>query len=442
MAKGTTTQEIPSKVLENNADDTSATRKQRRKAESIGQTSPPKKTKLINDGYCVFVGNLNNSKTFEEVTQSLEKYFMTQSLLVQDIRLAKSRKHAFLDLASNMDVTKALSLDGAMILGQPLTIAKAKVKTVDSLKKKAKGPKPDKKAKDGRCLFLKNVPYNATRRDIREIFPKAIKIRFPDQADHPSRGIAFLEFKNEAVASKIRKRKQGAKIQDRLLIIDPVGVAHKSDEKNVDTKPTKKVEVSPTTLFVSNLPFNVKEINIKNVFKKSVTITLPKKAGKARGYAFVEFANGKDAQNALAATKNATVRKRPIRVQFCEIKEKQEIGKEESTKLIVRGLSSETTTEILRGAFEGCLSARVATDKVTGKSKRFGFVEYESKEMCTAAKEAMVDSEINGSKVIVCYARSNSKRGERAPGRLGVNKRALLKSFRTMMWSCRDALCR
>ncbi|XP_019733465.1 nucleolin-like isoform X4 [Hippocampus comes] len=354
-AEGTTTQEIPSKVLENNADDTSATRKQRRKAESIGQTSPPKKTKLINDGYCVFVGNLNNSKTFEEVTQSLEKYFMTQSLLVQDIRLAKSRKHAFLDLASNMDVTKALSLDGAMILGQPLTIAKAKVKTVDSLKKKAKGPKPDKKAKDGRCLFLKNVPYNATRRDIREIFPKAIKIRFPDQADHPSRGIAFLEFKNEAVASKIRKRKQGAKIQDRLLIIDPVGVAHKSDEKNVDTKPTKK---------------------------------------------------------------------------------------EESTKLIVRGLSSETTTEILRGAFEGCLSARVATDKVTGKSKRFGFVEYESKEMCTAAKEAMVDSEINGSKVIVCYARSNSKRGERAPGRLGVNKRALLKSFRTMMWSCRDALCR
>lgn len=55
------------------------------------------------------------------------------------------RKHAFLDLASNMDVTKALSLGGAMILGQPLTIAKAKVKTVDSLKKKAKVPKPDKK---------------------------------------------------------------------------------------------------------------------------------------------------------------------------------------------------------------------------------------------------------------------------------------------------------
>lgn len=90
--------------------------KQGRKAESIGQASPPKKMKLINDGlnfwqrhffflpgnflwivlcvfigHCVFVGNLNNSKTFEEVTQSLEKYFMTQSLLVQDIRLAKSR---------------------------------------------------------------------------------------------------------------------------------------------------------------------------------------------------------------------------------------------------------------------------------------------------------------------------------------------------------------
>ncbi|XP_061652943.1 nucleolin-like isoform X2 [Phyllopteryx taeniolatus] len=416
---GTRSKKTPSKVLKNDDEDTNVTIKGKHKAESTGETSPSKKTKRINDGYCVFVGNLNKSKTFEEVNSSLENYFMTQSLLVQDIRLAPSRKHAFIDLASEFDVTKALSLDGEMILGQPVTIAKPKVKTVDYVKTKVKAPKLDKKGRDARCLFLKNVPYNATRRDIREIFPKAIKIRFPGEAENPDRGIAFLEFKNERVASKMREFKQGAKIQDRLLIIDSVGVGN--SYKNADKKTTN--EVCPnTTLFVSNLPFKVKEDDIKKVFKKAVTIAIPNKDGKAKGYAFVEFATVADAQQALNATKNVNVRKRRVRVEFCE---RPEIGRVESKTLIVWGLGEKTTAEILQGAFEGCLCARVATDKETGESKGFGFVEYESEEMCAAAKEAMEDSEINGSKVSVYYARSKVKRGHpggRGASILGANK--------------------
>ncbi|XP_037133018.1 nucleolin-like isoform X3 [Syngnathus acus] len=394
----------------------SQVKKQKRKAESTGETSPPKKTKVINDGYCVFVGNLNTSKTFEEVTASLEKFFMTQSLIVQDIRLAKSRKHAFMDLASNMDVTKALSLDGEVILGQPLTIDKAKVKTVESAKKKAKAPKLDQKAKDSRCLFLKNVPYNATKKDIKEVFPKAIDIRFPDQADSPDKGIAFLEFKNEAIASKIRTRKKGAMIQERVLIIDPVGVVSSNKKKNANPKSSHEVEISPSTkLFVSNLPFNVTEKNLKHVFKKALTITMPKNGDKANGYAFVEFATVADAEKAMNATKKVKILKRLIKVQFYEKREKPEIGEVESKKLFVSKLSDKTTTEILQEAFQGCLNAKVATDRVTGKSKRFGFVEYENEEMCAAAKQAMEDSEINGTKVSVCYARSKSNKVGGAP---------------------------
>lgn len=42
-------------------------------------------------GFCVFVGNLNNSKTYDEVKDTLASYFMTQSLLFQDIRLDQSK---------------------------------------------------------------------------------------------------------------------------------------------------------------------------------------------------------------------------------------------------------------------------------------------------------------------------------------------------------------
>ncbi|XP_061695242.1 nucleolin-like isoform X2 [Syngnathoides biaculeatus] len=412
MVKATRSKKTPSKVLKNGDEDTNVTIKGKRKVGTTGETSPPKQTKLINDGYCVFVGNLNNSETFDEVNSSLENYFMTQSLLVQDIRLAPSRKHAFIDLASEIDVTKALSLDGEMLLGQPVTIAKPKVKTVDYVKKKAK-PKRDKK--DARCLFLKNVPYEAKRRDIRKIFPKAVKIRFPGKAKNPDRGIAFLEFKNERVACKMRENNQGAKIQDRLLIVDSVRAG--SSDKNVNKKTTNKEVPPSTTLFVSNLPFKVKEKDVKKVFKNAGTIVIPNKDGKAIGYAFVEFATVADAQQALTDAKNVRVRKRPVRVEFCKMRQRPEIGEVDSKKLIVWGLGEKTTPEILRSAFEGCLSAKVARNKKTGESRGFGFVEYETEEMCSAAKEAMEDSEINGSKVRMCYARSKVKSAGPGPRR-------------------------
>lgn len=38
-----------------------------------------------------------------------------------------------------------------------------------------------------------------------------------------SHSIAFVEFKTEAIAEEFLKSKQGAKIQDRVLIVESVG---------------------------------------------------------------------------------------------------------------------------------------------------------------------------------------------------------------------------
>ena len=42
--------------------------------------------------------------------------------------------------------------------------------------------------KNGRCLFLKNVPFNATKEDILKVFRKAVAVRFPDGAKGPKKG--------------------------------------------------------------------------------------------------------------------------------------------------------------------------------------------------------------------------------------------------------------
>ncbi|XP_047444706.1 nucleolin-like [Mugil cephalus] len=382
----------------------------KRKTKRAVETSPPKKTKLINDGFCLFVGNLNNSKKFDELKNSLANYLMTQSLLFQDIRLDQSKNHAFVDLASEMDLTKALTLNGETFLDKRLTVSKAKVQSEDEVK--VKTPPLNKKAeKDARCLFVKNLPYTATKEDIKEHFPKAIAIRFPGGAESPSHGIAFLEFQNKAIAQDVLQGKQGAEMEGRILIVDCVGERNvpKADEAD---KKNRQAEISPNnTLFVSKLSSVVKKQNLKKLFQKAVKINIPEKNGKPRGFAFVEFATVEDAEQALKSSQNIKLCKKAIRVQFCETRAKPEEAKVPSKTLIVVGLTDKTTGETLKNAFEGALDARVVVDKETGLSKRFGFVEFESEEICTAAKEAMEDCVIDGNKVTLDYAKSKGEKG-------------------------------
>ncbi|XP_058489848.1 nucleolin-like [Solea solea] len=381
----------------------------KRKADLDVKTCPSKKTKLINDGYCLFVGNLNNSKKYNEVKDSLASYFMAQSLLFQDIRLDRSKKHAYVDLASELDLTKGLTLNGESVLDKPMKIAKAKVKNVDQVKEKTSQEK--KAAKNARCLFLKNLPYSAKKEDIMKIFKKAINVRFPGQAEVPSHGIAFVEFKDEFTAKKMCKHNQGAKFQGRDLIVDFVGERTDIKATKTNDKPQKNAAAPPNNiLFVSNLSCSVKEKLLNKIFQKAANIRMPQSQGKPKGFAFVEFASVADAENALQSTKNVKIHKRAIRVQFFEEREKPQKAKVDVNTLILSSLSEKTTAETLKSAFEGACSARVAVDKETGVSKKFGFVVFESEEHCKAARKAMEDCEIDGSKVTVGYARAKPEK--------------------------------
>uniref|UniRef100_UPI0037E8FA9D nucleolin-like n=1 Tax=Semicossyphus pulcher TaxID=241346 RepID=UPI0037E8FA9D len=388
--------------------------KGKRKKSSTAETSPSKKTKHINDGFCAFVGNLNNSKKIQEVRDSLANYFMTQSLLVQDIRVDKSKKHAHVDLASEMDLNKALTLDGEMVLDKPMKIAKAKVKSEDKVKVKVKATPEDKKdARDARCLFLKNVPYNATKEDIMKIFHKAVTVRFPGGAESPKKGIAFVEFQNKGIAEKVRQKKRVAKIQGRVLIVDSVGARNvpKVTEADSDNNNNTKAEAPPNnTLFVKSLSLKAKENHLKKVFQKAVSIKIPLSKGKSRGLAFVEFATVAEAEKALQSSKDVKILKKAIKVEFCEIREERENRKVLSKTLMVVGLAEKTTAETLKSAFEGAVSARVIAEKETGVSRRFGFVDFESEENAKAVKEAMEDCEIDGSKVTVIYAKPKTEK--------------------------------
>lgn len=79
-----------------------------------------------------------------------------------------------------------------------------------------------------------------------------------------------------------------------------------------------------------------------------------------------------------------------------------------ASKLFVGGLPFSTTEEELNELFAAhgtIASAVIIKDKFSGRSKGFGFVEYESEEEAKAAIEALHDSEVGGRKITVNEAR-------------------------------------
>ena len=82
-------------------------------------------------------------------------------------------------------------------------------------------------------------------------------------------------------------------------------------------------------------------------------------------------------------------------------------------KLFVGGLPFATTDDELKAAFEAhgkVTSAMVIRERETGRSKGFGFVEFENDDEGKAAQAAMNGSELGGRTISVDEARPKENR--------------------------------
>lgn len=84
-------------------------------------------------------------------------------------------------------------------------------------------------------------------------------------------------------------------------------------------------------------------------------------------------------------------------------------------KLFVGGLSWDTTDASLSDLFSQVgqvVSARVVTDKFTGRSRGFGFVEMSTDEEAEKAKQELNGKELDGRAIAVNEARPQESRDE------------------------------
>ncbi|NXG81058.1 NUCL protein, partial [Baryphthengus martii] len=395
----------------------------KRKKEMANKSAPEakkKKTDGPTSAFSVFVGNLVSTKDYEELKTGIREFFGKKSIEVLDVRIGASKRFGYVDFSSAEDLDKALQLNGKKLMGLEVKLEKAKSKET---------MKENKKERDARTLFVKNLPYRVTEDEMREVFENALEIRIVMNKEGNSKGMAYIEFKTEADANKALEEKQGTEIDGRAMVIDFTGEkSHQDHQKGGGDRESK-------TLIVNNLSYAASEETLQELFKKASSIKMPQtNQGRPKGYAFVEFPTTEDAKEALNSCNNTEIEGRAIRLEFSSPGwQKGNTNarggfNQQSKTLFVRGLSEDTTEETLRESFEGSISARIVTDRDTGSSKGFGFVDFSSAEDAKAAKEAMEDGEIDGNKVILDFAKPKGEfqrgggfggRGGRGGGRGG-----------------------
>ena len=82
-----------------------------------------------------------------------------------------------------------------------------------------------------------------------------------------------------------------------------------------------------------------------------------------------------------------------------------------STKLFVGSLPWSVNDEELKETFEKhgtVVSANVVTDRDTGRSRGFGFVEMENQDDAQNAIKALNESELNGRNIVVNIAKARN----------------------------------
>ncbi|KAM8954265.1 nucleolin isoform 4-T4 [Pelodytes ibericus] len=386
----------------------------KRKKEIPKAAVPEKKQKTEggSEGLSVFVANLNSSKDFDELKDALREFFSKKSLDVQDVRIGASKRFGYVEFASEEEVEKALKLNGKKVLGFEMKMDKAmafdKNKSAEV-----------KKERDSRTLFVKNIPYSTTSEDLQEIFENAKEIRVPTGNDGSSKGIAYVEFNSEAEADKALEEKQGAELEGRAMFLDFTG------DKSQNSGARRSAPAGESkTLVVNNLSYNATEESLQEVFEKATSIRIPQNnQGRPKGFAFVEFSTMEEAKEAMDTLNNTEIEGRTVRLEFSTGGGPQGGRASQQTKtLFVKGLSEDTTEETLKEAFDGSVNARIVTDRDTGASKGFGFVDFSSAEDAKAAKDAMEDGEIDGSKVTLDFAKPKGD-GQRGGGRGGFGGR-------------------
>jgi nucleolin len=170
-------------------------------------------------------------------------------------------------------------------------------------------------------------------------------------------------------------------------------------------------------LFVGGISYSTSEDSLRDAFSKfgnvtEVRIVTDRESGRSKGFGFVTFETDEEANNAASELDGAEIDGRNIKVESATAESggsRRQNNNPKSNKLFIASLSWDVDEDTLRSAFEkfGTIaSVKIVTDRDTGKSRGFGFVEYENADAAESAMAEMNGQEIMGRNIRIDFASS------------------------------------
>lgn len=193
----------------------------------------------------VFVKNLNFSTT----TASLSEFFKRiPGFVVALVKTKPDPKNAggvlsmgfgFVEFKTKEQADRAIhALDGAVLDGHKIQLKLSHRKSDGTAKSKAK--KTNKSSK----IIIKNLPFEAARRDVLELFGaygQIKSVRVPKKFDKSARGFAFVEYTMMKEAESAMDQLQGVHLLGRRLVMQFAEQDSDDVEEQVE-KMTQKVK--------------------------------------------------------------------------------------------------------------------------------------------------------------------------------------------------------
>lgn len=170
---------------------------------SIAQLREDEIPQLEVDTSTLFVRNLNFSTTTDRLRETFEP---TEGFASARVKMKPNPKKpgqflsmgfGFLEFKSKQQARAALAaMDGYKLDGHELLL-RASHKSVDAAEERRKGDQAKKTAGRKTRIIIKNLPFEASKKDVRSLFSaygQLRSVRVPLKFDNSSRGFAFADF--------------------------------------------------------------------------------------------------------------------------------------------------------------------------------------------------------------------------------------------------------
>ncbi|KVH93299.1 polyadenylate-binding protein 2-like [Cynara cardunculus var. scolymus] len=162
----------------------------------------------------------------------------------------------------------------------------------------------------------------------------------------------------------------------------------------------------PTSLYVGDLEMNVTDSQLYELFNQlgqvvSVRVCRDLSTRRSLGYGYVNYVNPQDAARAIEVLNFTPLNGKSIRIMYSH--RDPSVRKSGSGNIFIKNLDRAIDQKALHdtfSAFGNILSCKIATD-LTGQSKGYGFVQYDSEEAAQQAIEKLNGMLLNDKQVYV-----------------------------------------